>query len=84
MRRRKQTAELIQGRAARRRTEGDYMGVLLGAERLEDWRAATSAAGGLGGAPGYGLRPAHRRAVPRRGVRMPTLPRDGPPLLARS
>lgn len=38
MARRKQTAELIRGHAAHRRTEGDYMGVLLGAVTLEDWR----------------------------------------------
>jgi hypothetical protein len=38
MARRKQTAELIRGHAAHRRTEGDYMGVLLDAVTLEDWR----------------------------------------------
>jgi hypothetical protein len=38
MGRRKQTAELIRGHAAHRRTEGDYMGVLLDAVTLEDWR----------------------------------------------
>src|SRR5512139_2260732 len=32
------TAELIRGRAAHRRTEGDYMGVMLDAVTLEDWR----------------------------------------------
>ena len=37
MARRKQQ-ELIRGHAAHRRTEGDYMGVLLDAVTLEDWR----------------------------------------------
>lgn len=38
MARAKQRTELIQGHAAHRRTEGDYMGVLLDAVTLEDWR----------------------------------------------
>lgn len=38
MARKKQGAELIRGHAAHRRTEGDYMGVLLEAVTLEDWR----------------------------------------------
>jgi hypothetical protein len=38
MGRRKQTADLIRGRAAHRRTEGDYMSALLDAVTLEDWR----------------------------------------------
>jgi hypothetical protein len=35
---RKRRPQLIQGHAAHRRTEGDYMGVLLDAVTLEDWR----------------------------------------------
>ena len=35
---RKKQPELIRGHAAHRRTEGDYMGVLLDAVTLEDWR----------------------------------------------
>jgi len=38
MRRKKQAPELILGSAAHRRTEGDCMGVLLGAVTLNDWR----------------------------------------------
>ena len=38
MARKKQSAELIRGHAVHRRTEGDYMGVLLEAVTLEDWR----------------------------------------------
>ncbi len=38
MARRKQTAKLIRAHAAHRRTEGDYMGALLDAVTLEDWR----------------------------------------------
>jgi hypothetical protein len=38
MARRKQTADLIRGHATHRRTEGDYMGVLLDAVTLDDWR----------------------------------------------
>jgi len=34
----KQHTELIRGHAAHRRTEGDYMGVLLEAVTLDDWR----------------------------------------------
>lgn len=36
---RKKQQELIRGHAAHRRTEGDYMGVLLEAVTLDDWRA---------------------------------------------
>ena len=35
---RKKQADLIRGHAAHRRTEGDYMGVLLEAVTLDDWR----------------------------------------------
>ena len=35
---RKKQQELIRGHAAHRRTEGDYMGVLLEAVTLDDWR----------------------------------------------
>ena len=35
---RKKQPELIRGHAAHRRTEGDYMGVLLEAVTLDDWR----------------------------------------------
>ena len=38
MARAKQYTELIRGQAAHRRTEGDYMGVLLEAVTLDDWR----------------------------------------------
>ena len=41
MARRKQP-ELIRGHAAHRRTEGDYMGVLLEAVTLDDWRAVVN------------------------------------------
>ena len=34
--------ELIRGHASHRRTEGDYMGVLLEAVTLEDWRAVVN------------------------------------------
>lgn len=47
MGRRKQTTELIRGRAAHRRTEGDYMGVLLETVTLDDWRAVVSNARAL-------------------------------------
>ncbi len=43
MARRKQP-ELIQGHAAHRRTEGDYMSVLVGAVTLEDWRDVVNGA----------------------------------------
>ena len=36
---RKKQQELIRGHAAHRRTEGDYMGVLLEAVTLDDWRS---------------------------------------------
>ena len=43
MAKRKQT-EYIQGHAAHRRTEGDYMGVLLDAVTLDDWRGVVTGA----------------------------------------
>ena len=42
MARKKQQVELIRGHAAHRRTEGDYMGVLLDAVTLDDWRDVVS------------------------------------------
>lgn len=39
---RKNQQELIMGRAAHRRTESDYVGVLLDAVTLEDWREVVS------------------------------------------
>jgi hypothetical protein len=39
---RKKKPELIRGHAAHRRTEGDYMGVLLEAVTLDDWRAVVN------------------------------------------
>jgi hypothetical protein len=42
MGRKRQPAELIRGHAVHRRTEGDYMGVLLEAVTLEDWRAVVN------------------------------------------
>lgn len=44
MGRKRNDAELIRGRAAHRRTEGDYMGVLLDAVTLEDWRDVVNGA----------------------------------------
>ena len=44
MARKKQRVELIQGQAAHRRTEGDYMGVLLETVTLDDWRGVVSTA----------------------------------------
>ena len=44
MARKRKDAELIRGRVAHRRTEGDYMGVLLGAVTLEDWRDVVNGA----------------------------------------
>ena len=41
---RKKQPELIRGHAAHRRTEGDYMGVLLEAVTLDDWRAVVNTA----------------------------------------
>jgi hypothetical protein len=38
----RQPAELIRGHAVHRRTEGDYMSVLLEAVTLEDWRAVVN------------------------------------------
>ena len=46
MAKRKQT-EYIQGHATHRRTEGDYMGVLLEAVTLEDWRTVVNNAKSL-------------------------------------
>ena len=43
MAKRKQ-AELIRGTATHRRTEGDYMGVLLDAVTLDDWRGVVTGA----------------------------------------
>ena len=43
MAKRKQ-AELIRGTATHRRTEGDYMGVLLDAVSLDDWRGVVTGA----------------------------------------
>ena len=39
---RKKQPELIRGHAAHRRTEGDYMGVLLEAVTPDDWRAVVN------------------------------------------
>ena len=39
---RKKQPELIRGHAAHRRTEGDYMGVLLEAVTLDDWRTVVN------------------------------------------
>ena len=39
---RKKQPELIRGHAAHRRTEGDYMSVLLEAVTLDDWRAVVN------------------------------------------
>ena len=39
---RKKQPELIRGHAAHRRTEGDYMGVLLESVTLADWRAVAN------------------------------------------
>ena len=39
---RKKQQELIRGHAAHRRTESDYMGVLLETVTLDDWRAVVS------------------------------------------
>ena len=44
MARRKQTAGYIRGTAAHRRTEGDYMSVLLDTVTLEDWRGVVTGA----------------------------------------
>lgn len=44
MAKRKQTAGYIRGTAAHRRTEGDYMGVLLDTVTLEDWRGVVAGA----------------------------------------
>ena len=41
---RKKQQELIRGHAAHRRTEGDYMGVLLETVTLDDWRGVVSTA----------------------------------------
>ena len=42
MARKKQRVELIRGHAAHRRTEGDYMSVLLEVVTLDDWRAVVN------------------------------------------
>ena len=47
MGRKRQPAELIRGHAVHRRTEGDYMSVLLEAVTLEDWRAVVNNAKSL-------------------------------------
>lgn len=44
MARHKQAAHYIRGTAAHRRTEGDYMGVLLDTVTLEDWRGIVAGA----------------------------------------
>lgn len=44
MARQKQTAGYIRGTAAHRRTEGDYMSVLLDTVTLEDWRGVVTGA----------------------------------------
>lgn len=41
---RKKQQELIRGRGGHRRTEGDYMGVLLETVTLDDWRGVVSTA----------------------------------------
>lgn len=46
-RKQEQRTELIRGHAAHRRTEGDYMGVLLEAVTLDDWRAVVNSAKAL-------------------------------------
>lgn len=40
----KRALELIRGTATHRRTEGDYMGVLLDAVSLDDWRGVVTGA----------------------------------------
>lgn len=40
----KRTPELIRGHATHRRTEGDYMGVLLDTVTLDDWRDVVAGA----------------------------------------
>lgn len=42
-----QRIELIRGHAAHRRTEGDYMGVLLETVTLDDWRTVVNSAKAL-------------------------------------
>lgn len=44
MARRKQSAGYIQGTATHRRTEGDYMSILLDTVTLEDWRGVVAGA----------------------------------------
>lgn len=39
---RKKQLELVRGHSTHRRTEGDYMGVLLEAVTLDDWRAVVN------------------------------------------
>jgi len=43
----KQQVELIRGHATHRRTEGDYMGALLEAVSLDDWRSVVNNAKAL-------------------------------------
>ena len=47
MARKQQHVELIRGHAAHRRTEGDYMSVLLDAVTLDDWRTVVNSAKAL-------------------------------------
>ena len=47
MARKKHHVEMIRGHATHRRTEGDYMGVLLEAVTLDDWRAVVNSAKAL-------------------------------------
>ena len=47
MARKQQPVELIRGHAAHRRTEGDYMGVLLETVTLDDWRTVVNSAKAL-------------------------------------
>ena len=47
MTRRNQPAQLIRGRATHRRTEGEYVGVLLESVTLEDWREVVNGAKAL-------------------------------------
>jgi len=40
----RRTPDLIRGHATHRRTEGDYMGVLLDTVTLDDWRGVVASA----------------------------------------
>lgn len=44
MMKKRRTPELIRGHATHRRTEGDYMGVLLDTVGLDDWRGVVAGA----------------------------------------